>query len=98
VYNTMRQVGSVLGSALIAALMEWRIAAESTAAVAQHAQDIGVSAATVAAQSGESTLGHTVPDFLQGAFSLALGQSLLLPGLAAVAAGLVCLFFRKPPV
>ena len=55
------------------------------------AQDIGVSAATVAAQSGESTLGHTVPDFLQGAFSLALGESLLLPGLAAVAAD-VCLF------
>jgi MFS family permease len=94
VYNTMRQVGSVLGSALIAALMESRIAAESTAAVVQHAQDIGVPAATVAAQGGEAALGKAVPDFLQGAFSLALGQSLLLPGLAAVAAGLVCLFFR----
>ena len=96
VYNTMRQVGSVLGSALIAALMESRIAAESTAAVVQHAQDAGVSPEALAARGADSALGHAVPDFLQGAFSSALGQSLLLPGLAAVAAGLVCLFFRKP--
>lgn len=93
VYNTTRQVGAVLGSALIAFLMEARISAESTAVLATmpHSGDAGS-----AAGGSEATMGQAIPDFLHGAFSTALGQSLLLPGLVAVFAAVVCLFFRRP--
>ena len=87
VYNTTRQVGAVLGSALIAALMEGRIAAETAAAAA------GRGAAVPG--GGEGSMGEPVPEFLHAAFSAALGQSLLLPGLVAVAGGVVALFFRS---
>jgi EmrB/QacA subfamily drug resistance transporter len=93
VYNTTRQVGAVLGSALIAFLMESRIAVESRLAVAAIPNPPG--SATVAS-AGEGTMGQVIPDFLHGAFSTALGQSLLLPGLVAIGAAVVCLFFRKP--
>lgn len=92
VYNTTRQVGAVLGSALIAALMEGRIAAESAAALAAGQG----SAAGVPAVAGEGAMGQRIPDFLHAAFSAALGQSLLLPGLVAVAGGIVAVFFRRP--
>ncbi|MEE1622521.1 DHA2 family efflux MFS transporter permease subunit [Zafaria sp. J156] len=95
VYNTTRQVGAVLGSALIAALMQLRITAESEAAVAALRQDAADGAASVVV-SAEGPLGQSVPEFLHAAFSTALGQSLFLPGLVAVAAALVCVFFRRP--
>jgi EmrB/QacA subfamily drug resistance transporter len=90
VYNTTRQVGAVLGSALIAALMESRIAAESRAAA------VGAAPGADSAPAGETAMGQAVPDALHAAFSAALGQSLLLPGLVALAAAVVTLFFRKP--
>ncbi|MGJ9404088.1 DHA2 family efflux MFS transporter permease subunit [Arthrobacter sp. KK5.5] len=87
VYNTTRQVGAVLGSALIAALMEGRIAAETAAAAAGRGSAVP--------GGGEGSMGEPVPEFLHAAFSAALGQSLLLPGLVAVAGGVVALFFRS---
>ncbi|WP_417234131.1 DHA2 family efflux MFS transporter permease subunit [Arthrobacter sp.] len=94
VYNTTRQVGAVLGSALIAFLMEARISVESTAVLATmpHSGNAGAAAGA----GSEATMGQTIPAFLHGAFSTALGQSLLLPGLVAVFAAVVCLFFRRP--
>ncbi|MGO1515877.1 MAG: DHA2 family efflux MFS transporter permease subunit [Arthrobacter sp.] len=94
VYNTTRQVGSVLGSALIAFLMEARISAESSAVLAGTDRAGDGSSATPAGAA--ATMGQAVPDFLHGAFSTALGQSLLLPGLVAIFAALVCLFFQPP--
>jgi hypothetical protein len=72
--------------------MEGRIAAESAAALAAGPG----SAAGVPAAAGEGAMGQRIPDFLHAAFSAALGQSLLLPGLVAVAGGIVAVFFRRP--
>lgn len=89
VYNTTRQVGAVLGSALIALMMESRIAVESEKVVAS------MGAGAPAVQPGAADGAGPVPDFLHEAFSLALGQALLLPGIVAMAAALVALMFRK---
>ncbi|GAA5226725.1 DHA2 family efflux MFS transporter permease subunit [Paeniglutamicibacter antarcticus] len=89
VYNTTRQVGAVLGSALIALMMESRIALESEKVVAS------MGAGAPAIPSGAADGGGPVPQFLHEAFSLALGQALLLPGIVAMAAALVALMFRK---
>jgi EmrB/QacA subfamily drug resistance transporter len=93
VYNTTRQVGAVLGSALIALMMESRIAVESEKAVASMAA--GSTGAPSGVGSSEMGSGSAVPEFLHHAFSLALGQALLLPGIVAMAAALVSLMFRK---
>ncbi|MDO5743696.1 MAG: DHA2 family efflux MFS transporter permease subunit [Micrococcaceae bacterium] len=89
VYNTTRQVGAVLGSALIALMMESRIASESEKVIAS------MGAGAPAIPGGAAQGGAHVPEFLHQAFSLALGQSLLLPGIVAMAAALVALMFRK---
>ncbi len=96
IYNTTRQVGAVLGSALIALMMESRISAESTKAISAVAKAGSDGSAAVALGGGaEPGMGAVVPEFLHQAFSLALGQALLLPGLVAIAASLVALGFRK---
>ncbi|MFJ6415998.1 DHA2 family efflux MFS transporter permease subunit [Paeniglutamicibacter sp. NPDC091659] len=99
IYNTTRQVGAVLGSALIALMMESRISAESQKAVAAIAKTGSDGASSIVlGTGGEPGMGGVVPEFLHQAFSLALGQSLLLPGLVAIAASLVALMFRKGSV
>ncbi|RKN45990.1 DHA2 family efflux MFS transporter permease subunit [Streptomyces hoynatensis] len=80
IYNTTRQIGAVLGSASISALMENRLAAQLP------------SGGDAGGFSGEPMAGGSerLPDFLQGPFSDAMSQSMLLPaavlliGLAAV--------------
>nr|WP_281070301.1 DHA2 family efflux MFS transporter permease subunit [Paeniglutamicibacter kerguelensis] len=94
IYNTTRQVGAVLGSALIALMMESRISAESQKAISEMAK-VGSDGSAALAVGGEPGMGSVVPEFLHQAFSLALGQSLLLPGLVAIAASVVALGFRK---
>jgi EmrB/QacA subfamily drug resistance transporter len=82
VYNTTRQVGAVLGSAAIAALMQSRLAAEFPPALAD--------------QADRSTFGASLPPALRGAFATAMAQSVLLPA-AVVVVGLVAvLFFARP--
>ena len=71
VYNTTRQVGSVLGSASMAAFMSSRIRAELPAAPPG------------AAPRGESDVTH-LPDFLHEPFATAMSQSILLPAFAAL--------------
>jgi MFS-type transporter involved in bile tolerance (Atg22 family) len=71
VYNTTRQVGSVLGSASMAAFMSNRIAAEMPAA------------AKGAAPRGESDVTH-LPSFLHEPFATAMSQSILLPAFVAL--------------
>lgn len=70
VYNTTRQMGAVLGSAAIAALMEARLTARFPAA----------------APAGGGS-GARIPSFLEGPYSLAMGDSLWLPA-AVVALGI----------
>jgi EmrB/QacA subfamily drug resistance transporter len=85
VYNTTRQVGSVLGSAGVAAFMTWRISDE-----------VGVTAADSSQGGGAADL---LPAFLQEPFSAAMSQTLLLPAFIAlfgVGAALFFLGFGNP--
>ena len=71
VYNTTRQVGSVLGSASMAAFMASRVSAEMPAAPPG------------AAPRGESDVMH-LPAFLHTPFAAAMSQSILLPAFVAL--------------
>ena len=86
VYNTTRQIGAVLGSALIAVMMESRIAAQVAA--------VDTEPGTGAQVSSNLSPGVELPEFLHEAVSVGLGQALLLPGFVALSAVLVVLFFR----
>ncbi|WOP19474.1 DHA2 family efflux MFS transporter permease subunit [Raineyella sp. LH-20] len=94
IYNTTRQMGSVLGSASIAAVMTSRLQVEMSRAV-----EALPPAARTQIPAGTATEGFsgTLPPFLHDAFASAMGQSMLL-GAGAVLLGLVAaLFFAKPP-
>jgi EmrB/QacA subfamily drug resistance transporter len=83
VYNTTRQVGAVLGSAGIAALMESRLAANLPAAAGGSV-------------GAEGAAGGKLPEALHQGFSDAMAQSLMLPA-AVVLIGLVAaLLFVRP--
>jgi len=84
VYNTTRQIGAVLGSAGIAALIEARITANFPA------QSGGVSAGGAEQQVGG------LPGFLLQPFATAMGQSLVLPAVVLVIAIVAALFLAKP--
>ncbi len=84
VYNTTRQVGSVLGSAGMAAFMTTRISAEMPP--------------TLAEAPGEGSIAR-LPAFLHEPFAAAMSQSLLLPALFAlfgVVAAIFMLGFGDP--
>jgi sugar phosphate permease len=83
VFNTTRQIGAVLGSAAIAALIQSRLAAELPAAPA-------------GAPAGEASMGGVLPEFLHAGFSTAMSQSILLPAFAVLVGAIVALFFAKP--
>jgi EmrB/QacA subfamily drug resistance transporter len=77
VYNTTRSIGSVLGSASIAALITGRLAAHG-----------------ITGGGGDS--GQVLPAFLQGKFTDAMAETLLLPAAIAVVGAFVVIFFAKP--
>ncbi|MCV7042637.1 MFS transporter [Mycolicibacterium moriokaense] len=79
VYNTTRQVGSVLGSAGVAAFMTWRIGDELPPMAAEL--------------SGGDDMAMVLPPFLQGPFSAAMSQTLLLPAFIALVGVGAALFF-----
>ena len=81
VYNTVRQVGAVFGSASIAALMQARLAAELPGDAAGSTEAFG---------------GGALPEFLEAGFSAAMGQSLLLPAAIGLFGAVLTLFFAKP--
>jgi EmrB/QacA subfamily drug resistance transporter len=83
IYNTTRQVGAVLGSAAIAALMEARLAAD-------------LPSGGPAAPAGELASGH-LPQFLQAGFASAMAQSVLLPAAFTVLGLAIAFFFVKVP-
>lgn len=79
VYNSVRQLGAVLGSAAMAAFMTWRIGAQMPAR-----------ATTGDAAEGAVTL--RLPGFLREPFSAAMSQSLLLPAFIALFGIVAALF------
>jgi EmrB/QacA subfamily drug resistance transporter len=79
VYNAVRQLGAVLGSAAMAAFMTWRISAELPAQ-----RNIGD------AFDGAVTL--QLPEFVREPFSAAMSQSLLLPSFVALSGIVAALF------
>ncbi len=79
VYNTTRQVGSVLGSAGMAAFMSSRVSAELPAGPPG------------AAPRGESDVMH-LPSFLHTSFAAAMSQSILLPAFVALFGVLAAIF------
>ena len=82
VYNTMRQVGAVLGSAGIAVLMEARLAAELP----------GADAEAPAAEAYASAL----PATLHQGYAAAMAQSLWLPAAVIVIGLVAALSFQRP--
>ncbi|MGN8051050.1 DHA2 family efflux MFS transporter permease subunit [Curtobacterium sp. 22159] len=84
VYNTTRQIGAVLGSAGIAALIEARITANFPASTGGHS-----------AGGAEQQVG-ALPSMLQQPFSTAMGQSLVLPAVVLVVAIIAALCLGKP--
>lgn len=83
VYNTTRQMGAVLGSAGIAALMQIRLAVELPGFSSQPG-------------AGDASGSAVLPEALHAGFSAAMGQSLLLPAAVAVLGAIAVVFFAKP--
>ncbi|QIS22476.1 DHA2 family efflux MFS transporter permease subunit [Nocardia terpenica] len=81
VYNTMRQIGSVLGSAAISALISARMAA----------QGLG---GTKVSEGGAGM--HHIPAFVLDKFSTALSQSMFLPALVLLIGVVACALFAGP--
>jgi hypothetical protein len=79
VYNTTRQVGSVLGSAGMAAFMSSRVSAELPAGPAG------------AATRGEYDVMY-LPAFLHAPFAAAMSQSILLPAFVALIGVVAAIF------
>ncbi len=83
VYNTTRQVGAVLGSAAIAALLQARLSANLP----------GFDSAGPQAQQ---SVGSALPSAVAGPFADAMAQSMLLPAIALLVGVVLVLFFEKP--
>ncbi len=81
VFNTTRQVGSVLGSAAMATLIANRIAAE-----------MGGGAQAM----GESGAGLQLPAELQDGFAAAMSQTLMLPATVILVGAVLAAFFVTP--
>lgn len=82
IYNTTRTVGSVIGSAAIAAFMQGRLEANLPGA-SQAASGFG---------------GGTLPPFVLEGFSTAMAQSILLPASVILVGLVAVLFLRRPLV
>jgi MFS family permease len=80
IYNTTRTVGSVIGSAAIAAFMQSRLEANLP----------GASEATGGFGGG------TLPEFVVDGFSTAMAQAILLPAAAMLVGVVAVLFLRRP--
>ncbi|TVS88514.1 MFS transporter [Mycobacterium helveticum] len=86
VYNAVRQLGAVLGSAGMAAFMTWRIGAEMPP---------GPPTRSGAGDGGISLL---LPEFVRAPFSAAMSQSVLLPAFVGLLGIVAALFLVGFPV
>jgi EmrB/QacA subfamily drug resistance transporter len=81
IYNTTRQVGAVLGSAAIAALIDARLAA--------HVPGMGSS-------DQIQHIGGALPPLVATGFSAAMADAMLLPALVLVIGVIATIFFEAP--
>ena len=88
VFNTVRQVGAVVGSAALAALISARIDADLAPIVAQLPPGTSVT------QSGSTQL-PDVPG-LHAAFTDAMRETLMLPGAVVLVGVVLAVFFARP--
>ncbi|GBG36374.1 MFS transporter [Mycobacterium montefiorense] len=79
VYNSVRQLGAVLGSAAMAAFMTWRISTEMPPDVSDH-------------DGGDGGIPLQLPEFVREPFSAAMSQSVLLPAFIALFGIVAALF------
>lgn len=82
IYNTTRTIGSVIGSAAIAAVMQARLSANLPGA-SDAAGEFG---------------GGTLPPFVLDGFSTAMAQSILVPAGVILVGVVAVLFLRRPPL
>ncbi|MFC4243746.1 DHA2 family efflux MFS transporter permease subunit [Gryllotalpicola reticulitermitis] len=88
VFNTTRQVGAVIGSSALAALMTSRITHDLSAALPAGAKLSG---------GLQLTSGTTVlPQALKQAFTNAMSETLMLPAIVILVAAVCAIFFLKP--
>ena len=83
VYNTTRQIGAVLGSASISALISARLAAE----LPGFGEGVSVS---------EVSGGGELPEALHAGFTAAMAQALLLPASVALLGAVIAVFLVRP--
>ncbi len=83
VFNTTRQVGAVLGSASIAALISGRLA-------------VDLPKAPGGSGSAGSVTGTELPEFLHAGFTQAMSEALLLPSAVAFLGAIIVAFWQKP--
>ncbi|MGO1925216.1 MAG: MFS transporter, partial [Brachybacterium tyrofermentans] len=88
VYNETRQIGSVLGSAAIATLMNNRIAER----IAETMGDAGAQAPA----AGEGSMSADLPEILHAPFASAMADAMLLPVLLSLVGVLAAFFIGKP--
>ena len=87
IYNTTRQVGAVLGSAAIAAVIEARLAANLGAA----AGSLGGSAPVPPVRRGRA-----LPPQVASGFASAMSEAMLLPSAVLLLGVVAVLFFVRP--
>ncbi|GAA1441218.1 DHA2 family efflux MFS transporter permease subunit [Leifsonia poae] len=85
VFNTTRQVGAVLGSASIAALISGRLAV-----------DLPKAPGGASGSAGSVVGGTELPEFLHAGFTQAMSESLLLPAAVAFLGAIIVAFWQKP--
>ena len=83
IYNTTRQVGAVLGSAAIAAVIEARLATN-------------LPGAALSGASLEAAGGAALPARVAEGFSTAMSQAMLLPAAVLLIGAVAVLFFQRP--
>lgn len=84
VYNTLRQVGAVIGSAAIAAVM-----------AAQLDSQLGAGAGDAAVGGAAGGAGGAMPEALHAPFALAMSHSLYLPAAVALLGAVMACFFAR---
>jgi MFS family permease len=83
VFNTTRQIGAVLGSASIAALIEGRLA-------------VDLPKMPGGANASEAAAGTELPQVLHAGFTQAMSEALLLPAAVAFLGALVVVWWERP--
>lgn len=97
VYNTVRQVGAVLGSAAIAVAMESRLEANIGDASGMGGGEAGAGmGAGSGVAEGSAEMGSSMPPAIAEGFAHAMGQSLWVPATLILIGFVAVLFFERP--